>query len=87
MRIETRLRKIRPFANDRSSHADPPGGLLRAAREGAGLTLKEAAALIGYSWVAVERWELGRCLPKPGVLWHLRQVYGVDEEWAPRRSA
>lgn len=59
------------------------GEELRSAREEAGLTLKEAAAAIGYTWVAVERWELGRCLPKPGVLWHLRQVYARSGSISP----
>jgi len=59
------------------------GERLRRARIGAGMTLKQAAAQIGYSWVAVERWEKNVCLPKPGVLWHLRHVYGVGEDWLP----
>jgi transcriptional regulator with XRE-family HTH domain len=59
------------------------GQRLRAARLCAGLTLKEAADLIGYSWMAVERWEKDRCCPKPGVLWHLRHVYCVGEDWIP----
>ncbi|MCK5573987.1 MAG: hypothetical protein KAJ12_14550, partial [Bacteroidetes bacterium] len=33
--------------------------------------------LIGYSWVGVQRWERDQCLPKPGVLWHLLNLYGV----------
>jgi transcriptional regulator with XRE-family HTH domain len=59
------------------------GERLRRARIAAGMTLKTAAAEIGYSWVAVERWEKNVCLPKPGVLWHLRHVYGVGEDWLP----
>ncbi len=59
------------------------GRRMRAARLYAGFTLKEAADLIGYSWVAVERWEKDHCLPKPGVLWHLRYVYSVDRNWLP----
>jgi transcriptional regulator with XRE-family HTH domain len=55
------------------------GDRLRAARVAAGLTLKEVAALIGYSWVGVERWERNVCLPKPGVLWHLLSLYGVSQ--------
>src|SRR5512143_485207 len=53
------------------------GDRLRAARVAAGLTLKQVAALIGYSWVGVERWERDVCLPKPGVIWHLLSLYGV----------
>lgn len=67
----------------RQRERDTAGRRLRAARRYAGLTLKEAADLIGYSWVAVERWEKDQCLPKPGVLWHLRHVYGVGEDWIP----
>lgn len=59
------------------------GQRLRGARIGAGLTLRQAADRIGYSWVAVERWEKDICVPKPGVLWHLRHVYGVGEDWQP----
>ncbi len=53
------------------------GERLRAARVSAGMTLKEVAERIGYSWVGVERWEKDQCLPKPGVLWHLLSVYGI----------
>jgi hypothetical protein len=59
------------------------GRKMRSARIVAGLTLKQAAAHAGYSWVAVQRWEKDLCLPKPGVLWHLRMIYGVDEDWTP----
>lgn len=56
------------------------GDRLRAARVAAGFTLKEVAALIGYSWVGVERWEKDVCLPKPGVLWHLLSLYGIEQD-------
>jgi hypothetical protein len=62
-------------------HLQTYGDRLRAARVSAGLTLKQVAEKIGYSWVGVERWEKNVCLPKPGVLWHLRNLYGVDEGW------
>lgn len=65
------------------SHVQSFGDRLRAARVSQGLTLKEVAEKIGYSWVGVERWEKNVCLPKPGVLWHLRTLYGVDESWLP----
>lgn len=55
------------------------GAHLRAARISAGFTLKEIAGLIGYTWVAVQRWEKDVCLPKPGVLLHLRSLYGAQE--------
>ena len=61
----------------KKSHIRTFGDRLRAARKSAGLTLKEVANLIGYSWVGVQRWERDQCLPKPGVLWHLLNLYGV----------
>lgn len=63
------------------------GERLRGARISAGFTLKHTAAKIGYTWVAIERWEKNICRPKPGVLWHLRQVYGVGEDWLPLDSS
>ena len=60
------------------------GERLRGARIAAGLTLREVAGKIGYSWIAVERWEQDSCIPKPGVLWHLRHVYGVGDDWMPQ---
>ena len=63
------------------SHMQTFGDRLRAARISKRLTLKNVADRIGYSWVGVERWEKNICLPKPGVLWHLRTLYGVDENW------
>ncbi len=59
------------------AHIKTFGERLRAARISAGLTLKEVAWMIGYSWVGVERWEKDQCLPKPGVLWHLVSLYGM----------
>ncbi|MBI5474398.1 MAG: helix-turn-helix transcriptional regulator [Ignavibacteriae bacterium] len=52
-----------------------------------GLTLKQVAAMIGYTWIAVARWEKNKCLPKPSVLLHLRNIYGVGEDWLPVPSA
>jgi transcriptional regulator with XRE-family HTH domain len=60
------------------------GMRLRSARRRAGLTLKQTAHMIGYTWVAVERWEKDLCLPKPGVLFHLCHVYGDDPSWLAR---
>ncbi len=57
------------------------GNHLRAARIRARLTLKQVAGMLSYTWVAVERWEKGACLPKPGVLRHLAHLYGVDDVW------
>lgn len=57
------------------AHMKTLGERLRAARRSAGMTLKQAAQMIGYSWVGVERWEKNLCLPKPGVLWHLLNLY------------
>lgn len=66
------------------SHVQSFGDRLRAARISKGLTLREVADRIGYSWVGVERWEKNVCLPKPGVLWHLQNLYGVDKDWMPQ---
>lgn len=66
------------------SHVRSFGDRLRAARISKGLTLREVADIIGYSWVGVERWEKNVCLPKPGVLWHLQNLYGVDKDWMPQ---
>ena len=71
----------------RQSHMQTFGDRLRAARISKGLKLKDVAGQIGYSWVGVERWEKNICRPKPGVLWHLRALYGVDENWLPPESA
>ena len=69
------------------SHMKTFGERLRAARRSAGLTLKQAAHLIGYSWVGVERWERDLCLPKPGVLWHLLSLYGLGGDRAEAIAA
>ncbi len=66
---------------ERRAHIRSFGDRLRAARRSAGLTLKETANLIGYTWVAVQRWEKDVCLPKPGVLWHLASIYGLPDGW------
>jgi transcriptional regulator with XRE-family HTH domain len=63
----------------KEAHLTSFGARLRAARLSAGLTLKQVASMIGYSWVGVERWEKDVCLPKPGVLWHLFSLYGVHD--------
>jgi len=64
-------------------HLQSFGERLRAARIASGLTLKQVAGLIGYSWVGVERWEKNMCRPKPGVLWHLYSLYGIQEGAEP----
>ena len=63
------------------AHVRTFGDRLRAARISAGFTLKEVGSMIGYTWVGVERWEKNQCVPKPGVLWHLCNLYCVGEEW------
>jgi transcriptional regulator with XRE-family HTH domain len=63
------------------AHVRTFGDRLRAARISAGYTLKEVGSMIGYTWVGVERWEKNQCVPKPGVLWHLCNLYCVGEEW------
>lgn len=77
LEIETMIDQI----IDQRAHVRTFGDRLRAARISAGLTLKEVGALIGYTWVGVERWEKNQCLPKPGVLWHLCNLYCVGEDW------
>jgi transcriptional regulator with XRE-family HTH domain len=64
-------------------HLQSFGERLRAARIVTGLTLRQVAGLIGYSWVGVERWEKNICRPKPGVLWHLYALYGIQEGAEP----
>ena len=69
------------------AHVRTFGDRLRAARISAGYTLKEVGSMIGYTWVGVERWEKNQCIPKPGVLWHLCNLYCVGEEWFKECSA
>jgi transcriptional regulator with XRE-family HTH domain len=59
-------------------HVQTVGDRLRAARIAAGLTLKEVAHVIGYTWVGVERWEKNICRPKQSALRRLLTLYGVD---------
>jgi len=64
------------------------GDRLRAARIAAGLTLKQAARHIGYTWVGVERWEKDRCRPRPQALRELCTLYcgGNARSTASRQS-
>jgi transcriptional regulator with XRE-family HTH domain len=75
----------------RQMHLRTLGDCLRAARRAAGLTLKEVAARIGYSWVVVQRWEKNVCLPSLEVLLRLCGVYGISFEIArpvrPRQNS
>lgn len=57
-------------------HVRTFGDRLRAARIAAGMTLKQAAEAIGYTWVGLERWEKNLCIPKPGALTRLLDLYG-----------
>ncbi|HTR98199.1 MAG TPA: helix-turn-helix transcriptional regulator [Bacteroidota bacterium] len=65
---------------ERQMHLRTLGERLRAARRSAGMTLKEVAKTIGYSWVVVERWERDVALPSLRVLLRLCGVYGVSFE-------
>jgi transcriptional regulator with XRE-family HTH domain len=68
-------------------HLRTLGDRLRAARRAAGLTLKEVASQIGYSWVVIQRWEKNVCLPGLEVLLRLCGVYGISFEIArPART-
>jgi transcriptional regulator with XRE-family HTH domain len=64
----------------RQMHLKTLGDRLRAARRAAGLTLKQVAAKIGYSWVVIQRWEKNVCLPGLEVLLGLCDVYGISFE-------
>jgi transcriptional regulator with XRE-family HTH domain len=64
----------------RQMHLKTLGDRLRAARRAAGLTLKQVAATIGYSWVVIQRWEKNVCLPGLEVLLGLCDVYGISFE-------
>jgi len=65
---------------DRQMHLRTLGDRLRAARRSAGMTLKEVAGSLGYSWVVIERWETNATLPSLQVLLRLCSVYGVSFE-------
>jgi transcriptional regulator with XRE-family HTH domain len=67
---------------ERQMHLRTLGDRLRAARRAAGLTLKEVASQIGYSWVVIQRWEKNVCLPGLEVLLRLCGVYGISFEIA-----
>ena len=64
----------------RQMHLQTLGDRLRAARRAAGLTLKQVASEIGYSWVVIQRWEKNVCLPGLEVLLRLCGVYGISFE-------
>jgi len=67
---------------ERQEHLRTLGDRLRAARRSAGMTLKEVAKTIGYSWVVIERWETNAALPSLQVLPRLCGVYGISFEIA-----
>lgn len=54
------------------------GALARTARQRAGLSLRAAAAHLGYSFVTVEHAEQGRALPGDGLVEAWAEVYGAD---------
>lgn len=64
----------------RQMHLQTLGDRLRAARRAAGLTLKQVASEIGYSWVVIQRWEKNVALPGLEVLLRLCGVYGISFE-------
>jgi len=65
---------------EKQMHLRTLGERLRAARRSAGMTLKEVAKTMGYSWVVIERWETNVALPTLQVLLTLCGVYGVSFE-------
>ena len=91
-RTQISLRKAREIEKTidaiiaQQKHMPTFGDRLRAARLSAGLTLKEVAGMIGYTWVGIERWEKNICRPKPGVLWHLSAIYGLSTNQRPPGS-
>jgi len=67
---------------ERQMHLRTLGDRLRAARRAAGLTLKDVASKIGYSWVVIQRWEKNVSLPGVETLLRLCGVYGISIEIA-----
>jgi transcriptional regulator with XRE-family HTH domain len=53
------------------------GNRLRSARLDKGLTLREAAELIGVSWKTLQRTEAGLSRPFPGTAKRIADFYGV----------
>ena len=53
-------------------------GAIRAARNGAGLTLRAAAAILGVSKTTLVNTETGASEPGGVLLGRMAQVYGVD---------
>ncbi len=49
---------------------------LRKARESLGLSIREAAALVGVAQEVLASWESGQSSPDDGQLWRLAEVYG-----------
>jgi transcriptional regulator with XRE-family HTH domain len=54
------------------------GATLRAARARRKLTQQAVAVKVGVSQPTVNDWESDRCLPRPGRLRKVAQVYGVQ---------
>lgn len=53
-------------------------GAIKAARNGAGLTLRQAAAILGVSKTTLINSEAGRTEPGSVLLGRMAQVYGVS---------
>ncbi len=62
---------------------------IKAARVNRGLTQEKAAEMLGYSRMALQRWENGDAMPKFKAKQLIYSLYGVDEkdiEWCPQKN-
>lgn len=53
---------------------------LKRLREAAGLSVEQAAAQLGWSYSKLNRYELGRQIPEPGMVAQMLRLYGVEGE-------
>jgi len=51
---------------------------LKRLRESAGLSVEQAAAQLGWSYSKLNRFELGRAIPEPGMVGQILKLYGVE---------
>lgn len=57
------------------------GGRMQAAREAAGLSVKELARKLGMHPDSVMKWELGEAIPKTNRLPAILERLGIDAHW------
>ena len=65
----------------------PLGMLLRRARVGADMTLKEVAQCLGCSIMRVNHWEHFDCIPSRATVEQLAAIYGCDPERLVEQAA